>query len=152
MIVEYVCDRNVVCIDHLAPVVQAAQLLHERNVSELVITKEEEGKLKPIGLLSERDIVIHGVAKAATRLGELQVAQLMVGDLPAVCSTDFVRDVVQRMSQMMLRRLPVVDEAGAPFGIVRVEHLLELVVDQHRMSLRQKRGEGEAQNLRAGRW
>jgi CBS domain-containing protein len=58
-----ICQRGVVCIDNTVDLAAAAQLMRERHVGFLIIYRSGDELRRPIGVLTDRDIVIEVIAK-----------------------------------------------------------------------------------------
>lgn len=57
------CKPNTVVACRDMPVPQAARLMRERHVGSLVIVLDRLGERYPVGILTDRDIVVATVAK-----------------------------------------------------------------------------------------
>ena len=132
------CERPVVTLDWGARVVDAARLLHDAGVGELVITRGRARR--PIGLISERDIVIMAVAQAPEHLKALTVGDLLGDGVDPVNESDPLGVVLDRMSQTALRRLPVVNDQGQAVGVIGFDVLVgRLLAERRRQERRASR-------------
>jgi CBS domain-containing protein len=118
-----ICNREVRFVSPEATVLRAAQLMREWHVGDLVIVDEGDGIRIPVGIITDRDIVVAAVAP------ELDVRTLAVGDLsmyPLVTvEADLsVPEVVYRMNREGVRRVPVVNGTGSLIGIVTLDDLV----------------------------
>jgi CBS-domain-containing membrane protein len=91
---------------------EAARRMAELDVGSLPVC---EGR-KVIGIVTDRDIVVRGVAKGLD--GRTRVSEVMSGEVETVRDSDDVDDVHDRMSAAQIRRLPVVDDRGELVGVV----------------------------------
>jgi CBS domain-containing protein len=91
---------------------QVARLMSETDTGVIPIT---EG-LRPIGLLTDRDIVIRALAEG--RGLETTASQIMTTNLELVQEDDDLTDVTDRMSRQQIRRVLVVDNNRDLCGIV----------------------------------
>lgn len=116
-------NRNPVVAYPDTPVPQAARLMRERHVGSLVIVRERLDRRFPIGILTDRDIVVATVAKEldprSLTAGEIMSAELVT--LPESASLD---EALTLMRERGVRRLPIVDAAGALSGILTMDDLL----------------------------
>ena len=64
MSLRNLCRRETVCVNPGTSVKKAAQLMEEKNIGSLIIV--EEGSVKPIGLVTDRDILLRVVNKGLT--------------------------------------------------------------------------------------
>jgi CBS domain-containing protein len=63
MTVGEVCNREVVVLDREGALLEAAQLMRRHHVGSVVVTEEREGSLVPVGILTDRDIVVELLAE-----------------------------------------------------------------------------------------
>jgi len=129
MIVGEACNRTVIIVDRDDSVYESARLMREHHVGSVIVTAWENGKSSPVGILTDRDIVIELIAK------EIDPAELTVGDvigpeLITVNDKDGVMEALKKMGEKGIRRAPVIDQAGTLIGILAVDDVLELVTEQ----------------------
>lgn len=114
--------------DHL--VIEAAQMMRDRHVGNIVVVRSEEGKTVPIGLLTDRDIVVGCVASAADRINDLSVEEVMTPN-PVCANEDMsVHEVIHLMRQNGVTRLPLVDTSGSLKGIITSKRLLSFLNEE----------------------
>jgi CBS domain-containing protein len=101
---------------------KAAQLMRERRVGCLVVTRSG----RPLGLVTDRDIVIRVVAEGRDARTD-KVGDFATYDPITVSVHEGIETVVARMRRHGVRRLPVVDEDGMAVGIVTADDLLVLL-------------------------
>ena len=120
------CKRKVVSVSESADVTSAARLMRESHVGFLVVHEQGDELRKPIGVLTDRDIVLQIIAR------EVEPASVTVKDVmtrqPLIASeTDDLTDLLQGMRLAGIRRVPVVDARGALTGIMALDDAIELV-------------------------
>jgi CBS domain-containing protein len=115
------CKRDPVVAYRDTPLPEAARLMRERHVGSLVIVLERLGQRFPVGILTDRDIVVRAVAEGRDLAGT-KVADICSQELTTLSPTDSVEDAVRLMRDKAIRRLPVV-EGGKPVGIVSIGDL-----------------------------
>ncbi|MCC6608807.1 MAG: CBS domain-containing protein [Burkholderiales bacterium] len=124
-----ICNRVVVVTTRNTGVGEAARLMREHHVGSLVIVDETALGRKPVGIVTDRDIVIEvvaaGVAPAAVTVGEI-----MGPTLATARETDEPWDTIKRMRAKGVRRMPVVNGDGVLVGIVTVDDLVETIAEQ----------------------
>ena len=76
---------------------------------------------KVIGMITDRDIAVRGIA--AGKGPDCSVRELMSNDVVCARDSDDVEDVVQRMSEAQVRRLPVLDSSDKLVGMVSLGDL-----------------------------
>lgn len=125
-----ICNRNVVTVAATDELVAAAKVMRERHVGFLVVTEtRKEGGLAPIGVLTDRDVVVAVVAR------EVDPAALKVGEVmtrkPVLAQDGDSLDVaLHKMREIGVRRLPVVDGAGRLIGVLALDDVLDHVAGQ----------------------
>ncbi len=75
-----------------------------------------------IGVITDRDICVAGATKGLP-LDEIEVGEVMSTDVATCWRTSTVDEIVERMIQGRVRRLPVVDEEEEVVGIVTLNDL-----------------------------
>lgn len=123
MRISDICIRGVVCIAPDASVLDAARAMREHHVGCLVVAERRDGDARPLGVLTDRDIVLAVVAP------DIAVDVLTVGDVmspqPHTCrEDDELFGVLQTMRRHGVRRLPVVDDDGRLTGIVSADDVI----------------------------
>jgi CBS domain-containing protein len=108
---------------------EAARLMHEHHVGSLIVVEERDSGKMPIGVLTDRDIVIAVVAKDLDAR-TIPVSEVMSTDVVAVREDDDIRDALGLMRRRGVRRAPVVTRGGALVGIVTLDDLLRMLVSQ----------------------
>ena len=129
MSIGEICNRDVVVIDKDASVQEAARLMRQFHVGALVVCDEREGRRVPLGLLTDRDIVVE-VLGEGVEIGSVMVGDIMGAKLLTARESDELWETLQRMRQAGVRRLPVVDELGSLQGIVTMDDVVELLADE----------------------
>ncbi|MCC8400518.1 CBS domain-containing protein [Paraburkholderia sp. MMS20-SJTN17] len=121
-----ICTRDVTVCGPQASILEAAQLMREQHVGDLVVVETIGGRRVPIGMLTDRDIVLAIVAKQANP-EKIFVNDVMSSPPALVNEGDDLWLAASRMRLNGVRRLPVVDTEGALAGIVSLDDLLEAV-------------------------
>ena len=78
---------------------------------------ESENTKNPIGMITDRDIVIRTVAENKNPL-ELQAEDVMTGDIVTVSPDTSVEECCNLMENKQIRRVAVVDDNGSLCGMV----------------------------------
>ena len=118
------CSRKVTTAPATAPVATLSKLMRSDHVGSVVVTGE--GSRKPMGIVTDRDIVMEVVAMG------LDPATLTAGDImtasPAVASAgDDALWALKIMRDRGVRRLPVVDEKGELAGLLAFDDVMQHV-------------------------
>jgi len=127
-VAEY-CNREVVIASADETVLQATQLMRRQHVGDVIVVREDGGRNIPVGIVTDRDIVIEvvaaGVDPATLTLGELMGTEIhtVTEDVELLAAIDLMRD-------KGVRRLPVVNREGGLEGLLTVDDVLELAAEQ----------------------
>lgn len=124
-----ICNREVVFARQNDSIVEAARLMREHHVGDLVVVDEKDGRRLPVGILTDRDLVIEIIAKEVA-VNELTVGDVMSPHVHVAREGDGVYDTIQLMRNKGVRRIPVVNAKSHLVGIVTVDDLLELLADE----------------------
>jgi CBS domain-containing protein len=129
MNVGELCNREVVFATRDMGLVEAAWLMREHHVGSLVVIDEREAERVPVGMLTDRDIVVAAVARKVDP-GTLTVGDVMSMGALVVREQDGIADALRMMRQHGVRRLPVVNARGVLVGILAIDDVLELVAEE----------------------
>jgi len=129
MAIGEICNREVVIVAREAPVIAAARLMRQYHVGDLVVVDELAGLRRPVGIVTDRDIVIEVVAMEVDP-ETLRVGDIMSAELATVRETEGVYETIRYMRDKGIRRLPVVDRDGWLQGIVTLDDLLVLLAEE----------------------
>ena len=129
MQVRDISNKSVVVAERGMPVDQAARLMRDMHVGSLVIVDGKGAQAQPIGMITDRDLVVSvmakGLAPASITVGEIFTARLETVD-----EEESILDALRAMRSRGIRRLPVVRRGGELAGIVTVDDILEVVSEQ----------------------
>jgi predicted transcriptional regulator len=123
------CNRQVVTASRDMSIPEAARLMRDRHVGSLVVTETKEGRVTPVGILTDRDIVVEIVSRDIS-LNEVTVGDIMTYALLKVAEDENIFDVAQRMRARGVRRVPVVSRLGDLIGIIAADDILELLSEE----------------------
>jgi CBS domain-containing protein len=124
------CTREVVIVRKEDTVVEAARLMRDHHVGDLVVVEDREGERIPVGMLTDRDIVIEVIAKEASYLPSLMVGDVMSMEPMVAQEEEYLSDALKRMCSRGVRRVPVVNKKGGLEGILSVDDLLEQLCEE----------------------
>jgi CBS domain-containing protein len=143
-----VATAHVVTIRKGASVLEAARLMRENHVGTVVIVGENRSILVPIGLITDRDIVVGPIANGVADLSRLRVEDIANQELLTAEADQEASAVARMMLASGVRRVPVVNAVGALVGIVSYDDLMsnmaEELADLSRLYSRQRRREAKA--------
>ena len=126
MTIGTICNREVITVQRDATVLHASVLMRQHHVGDVVVIEYRKNKTVPIGIITDRDIVVELVA---TELDckVITVGDIIISKLIAVKDSAGVFEAIQLMSSKGVRRLPVVNDDGGLVGIITLDDLLLLL-------------------------
>jgi predicted transcriptional regulator len=130
MTVGDICTRNVVVAPKSEMIVDAAKRMRTSHVGDLVVVEPRDGRHMPIGIITDRDIVMSVVAGDPQHMQYLLVGDVMNTDLITAQEHDTIETGLQKMREHGVRRLPIVDGAGALVGILTLDDVLQCLTAQ----------------------
>lgn len=126
MAIGEICKREVITVTRETTINEAAKLMRKHHVGDVIVIKEEGGRRKPIGIVTDRDVLVEVVATGLDP-AVLTVGDIMVGHLTIVQENTGVYEAICHMRDQGVRRMPVVGKDGSLVGILTVDDLLELL-------------------------
>jgi len=129
MNVGEICVRSVSTAEPNESIREAARRMMQESVGTLVVVDRRGDEKRPIGLLTDRDIITRGVAPSMDLDGSalsmvMSVPVLTVGEDVAI------EEALDKMTRKAVRRLVVIDDGGLLTGILALDDVLELVVSE----------------------
>ena len=110
MTVGKFCTREVVIAGRDSTILEVARLMRQHHVGDVVIVDAGDDKTEPIGILTDRDIVVELLA-AEVSLDTVAVGDVMSFELVTAREQDSIWDTLQSMRAKGIRRVPVVNGA-----------------------------------------
>lgn len=123
------CNREVVFATRKTSLVEAAQLMRQYHVGDLVVMDLVGKKRVPVGIVTDRDIVIEVIAKSLP-VNDFMVGDIMSPQLISVQETAGVVETIRLMRAHGIRRVPVLNEEGGLAGIISVDDMLDLLAEE----------------------
>lgn len=118
-------SRDVVCVDEEASLTEAARLMREHHIGDLVVVKNGR---KPAGILTDRDLAIETFGQEVDGAG-LRVADIMSADTATGLLTDDVFELIRKMKEAGVGRLPLLDDKGQVAGIITAKRLTRILLE-----------------------
>ncbi|MBX3232526.1 MAG: CBS domain-containing protein [Labilithrix sp.] len=121
MKIDKLCSRDAVTVPPDAKVVDAARLMRSHHVGAVVVTNPDK---RPMGILTDRDIVVGIVAKDVPHFETLDVRDVLTPDPIVALEHEDADAVLARMRRHGIRRVPVVDKEGHLIGVFALDDAL----------------------------
>ncbi len=119
--VRDIMQKNVITIQEDKSALDAAKLITEKDISFLVILKDD----KPIGVITERDFV-RKIAAEDKNASQIPLSKIMSYKFRWVEPSTDIEDAVQKMLNHNIRRL-IVLENGKLVGVVTQTDLADFL-------------------------
>jgi CBS domain-containing protein len=129
MPVSEICNREVVVVQRNDTALEAAKLMRQHHVGDVLVVEDRNGIQVPVGIVTDRDLIMEIMAP------ELDGSVITVGDIMAQAlvtakGSTGIFEAIQYMRQKAVRRLPIVNESGGLIGILTLDDLLELLSEE----------------------
>ena len=129
MTVGKFCNREVIIAYKNSSIAEIAKLMRKNHVGDVVLVNDKGGRATPIGILTDRDIVIELIA-CDVPLDSVSAGDVMSYELVTAREEDSIWDTLQRMRAKGIRRVPVVNDKNELEGILSADDLLELFAEE----------------------
>lgn len=126
MSVGQYCNRQVVTVERTTEILEIARMMRRYHVGIVVVVERREGADYPIGIVTDRDLVVEVLAQSLTP-ETVTVGDVMSDHLLTAKEDDNFWRTVDRMSAKGVRRLVVLNESGALVGILTVDDVLTVL-------------------------
>jgi len=123
------CNREVVYATRETSIPEAAQLMRQYHVGDLVVVDEIDGKRVPVGIVTDRDIVIEIISQSLD-INEFKVGDIMSPQLISVQEKEGVFETIRLMRAKGIRRIPIINQEGGLEGIVSADDILDLLAEE----------------------
>ncbi|MBS0579277.1 MAG: CBS domain-containing protein [Proteobacteria bacterium] len=127
-----ICTTEVVCCRPETSALDAAKLMREKHVGDVVVVSDPEEDRIPIGIVTDRDLTIEILAcdrdPSKVRLSTLARKPVVIAR-----ESEDLRAVLGRMRLHGVRRIPVVDEHEKLVGIVTCDDVLQALLSDMQM-------------------
>lgn len=123
------CVRNVVTAHRDCNIQEAAGLMRQHHVGSLVIVSGDSSDARPVGMLTDRDIVVEvlgeGVSPDTVNVEDIMTRSPLVAE-----ENDDIFSTMERMRVKGVRRIPVTDSLGVLVGITTTDDLLRVIYEE----------------------
>lgn len=124
------CNRAVVTTTPYDSVVDAARSMSRHDVGSLVVIEEVGGTVRPVGVITDRDLAIRALARGEPVAGI--VRDVMDGDLVTAGEDDEVDAVLARLRRRAVRRVPIVGKDGRLVGVLTLDDIIGWISEELR--------------------
>ncbi len=129
MTIGDVCNREVVFINREVTVHAACKLMRHYHVGSLVVVDEVDGKRLPVGILTDRDIVVE-ISAMDLDAKIITAGDIMSSDLVTAPESLALSEAIELMRFSGIRRMPIVNDENRLVGIVTIDDLLAVLAEE----------------------
>ena len=129
MTVNAICNHNVATIGRNRDVAEAAEQMRQEHVGDLIVVEQRGSHCVPVGILTDRDIVVSVVARRA-RPEEITVGDAMSSNLLTVKEDNGIEFALREMRRQGVRRVPVVGDGGELKGVLSIDDVVDHLAAQ----------------------
>ncbi len=127
MMVEKVMASPVISVTAATTLRMAAELMRDHNVGGLPVFQED----RLVGIITDRDIVVRALAARGVPLGMRSKVTAIMSDRVITCFVDSdVEEAAGLMGEQQVRRLLILNRAGATVGVISVGDIAEHVSEE----------------------
>ena len=119
------CKRPVVTVTAAVPILEVAKLMRSRHVGSVVVV-DSLGTLKPVGIVTDRDIVVEVLAGGIDP-GTVNAGDIMTGAPVVLTAGEDISWALKTMRDRGIRRLPIVDDQGLLMGILALDDVMQFL-------------------------
>jgi CBS domain-containing protein len=116
MRVRELMTSNPACCTPGTPLEEVARMMMRCDCGEIPVVDNRES-MRPMGVITDRDIVIRAVAEGRNPL-EMRASDCMTQPCITVSEKASIMDCIHLLEEHQIRRIPVIDESGRCSGIV----------------------------------
>ena len=129
MMIGDLCNKDLAVAYLDDTLYEAAKLMRQRHVGSLIVVSKDENGLRPIGIITDRDIIIEVVAEEIN-LKSITLKDIMTTHPIFARENDGIYETLQSMCEKGVRRIPVVDIQGYLIGIITTDDILKILSDK----------------------
>lgn len=127
MLLKDVFTVDVVCCGAGTSVADAARLMREKHVGDVVVVADADKNRTALGVVTDRDLALEvlgrGLDPTHTTLDSIMHKPVVLAR-----ESEDTAEVLERMRTQGVRRVPVVDAHGAVIGIITLDDILRLLI------------------------
>lgn len=124
------CYRTVYIVRADESVLEAARLMKKYHVGCLVVVEEHDGDRVPVAVVTDRDLVVKGLAESPGEMTTMQVREVMSAGLVTARESERMYDVRKKMRARGVRRIPVVNAEDRLQGIIAFDDLVDWMAQE----------------------
>jgi CBS domain-containing protein len=117
----------IVTTDESTSIMDAARLMRDKGIGDIVVTRGSGRETQPIGLITDRDIVVHAIA-CDQDLDKITAGDLRVRELVTVAPEADLTEITAAMNQYGVRRVLIATDSEL-LGLVSMDDVIQAVAE-----------------------
>ena len=126
MFVGKYCDKKISTLTQDSSILDAAQVMRKNHVGEVIIVEKKMGNVIPVGLITDRDLVVEILAMEID-IETINLGCIMCIELVTVNYDSSLNKALEIMQHHGIRRAPVVGNNGELIGIINIEAVIKVL-------------------------
>ncbi len=114
-------------IEESAPLIDAARMMRDKGVGDILIIRKNGREERPVGIITDRDIVVHGIA-CDLNLDDVTVADLCTRKPITVDAEADLVEITLVMKEHGVRRV-LVNRDCEIVGVVTLDNVMETLAE-----------------------
>jgi predicted transcriptional regulator len=110
-------ENEVIWMKPSDTVINGAKLMAKKHIGNIIIAEERDGGVIPIGIVTDRDILIKAMVKN-TSFDSMKLKDVMTDKIITSNENADLSDLVHLMTSKGICRIPIVDDSGFLKGIL----------------------------------
>jgi CBS domain-containing protein len=103
--------------------------MRDQHVADVLVVEDRGGRLTPVGLVTDRDLVVDVLARGRDP-SQVRAVDIMCAELETVIDSELIYDAIWHMRKRQILRLPVVDAHGALVGVLTADDVAEFLASE----------------------
>ena len=129
------CTRKIITVSRGESLLSAARVMCRHNAGEVIVVEERHGSCAPVGILTDRDIVLRLLAAGSDPAG-LSVEETMSRELATIPEEQELSETISHLKRGRCRKAAVVAADGALVGLLTLDDVANLVSEELSQLLR----------------
>jgi CBS domain-containing protein len=126
MLVEKIMNRHVITVEPETILLEAMQVMVDNHIGCVVVAKREAKGEKPLGMLTERDVLTAIASGDVRDVKKTKVKTVMTHYLITIGPKRTVDKAIELMTGNKIKKLPVVDDKGRLVGIITASDIITI--------------------------
>lgn len=129
MTIRDLCTDYVATVEPDASALEAARRMREHHVGDLIVVQANEHGRRPIGVVTDRDLVVGVMAKSVDP-SQVRVSELIGEGVATIREDADLSAGIAKMRANGFRRLPVVSSFGELVGVLTLDDAIDALSAQ----------------------